>query len=94
MYIPNESVVRLVGLITIVYRICIAAYWILYSEFGLVSCIDFFSKSAMTNLDVKEIEPAQNSGKNNFTSRLSVAKCTEACNRTCRLLLVTAHALL
>ena len=30
----------------------------------------------------------------NFTSRLSVAKCTEACNRTCRLLLVTGHALL
>ena len=29
-------------LIFIVHRICIAAYWILYSEFGLVSCIDLF----------------------------------------------------
>ena len=29
-------------LISIADRICIAAYWILYSEFGLVSCIDLF----------------------------------------------------
>ena len=37
MYTLNGSVMRLVGELS-----CIAAYWILYSEFGLVSCIDLF----------------------------------------------------
>ena len=43
-------------LISIVYMIMmhIAAYWILYSEFGRVSCIDLFSTSAMVNLEVKQ----------------------------------------
>ena len=36
-------------LISIVYRVCIAAYWILHSEFGLVSCNDIFSTSAMAS---------------------------------------------
>ena len=55
MYPLNGSVVRLVGelSISLVDRMCIAAYWILYSELGLVSRIDFFSSSAMANLDVK-----------------------------------------
>ena len=29
-------------LLSIVYMMCIAAYWILYGELGLVSCIDLF----------------------------------------------------
>ena len=37
MYTLNRSVVWLFGELS-----CIAAYWILYSEFGLVSCIDLF----------------------------------------------------
>ena len=37
MYTLNGSLVQLVGELS-----CIAAYWILYSEFGLVSCIDLF----------------------------------------------------
>ena len=37
MYTLNGSVVRLVGELS-----CIAACWILYTEFGLVSCIDLF----------------------------------------------------
>ena len=48
MYKQNGLMVRLVDELS-----CIAAYWILYSEFGLVSCIDIFSTSAMANLDVK-----------------------------------------
>ena len=31
-------------LISIVYMICIAAYWILYSVFRLVSCIEVFRR--------------------------------------------------
>ena len=37
MYTLDGSVVRLVGELS-----CIAAYWILYNEFGRVSCIDLF----------------------------------------------------
>ena len=47
MYTLNGSVVRLFGELS-----CIAAHWILYSEFGLVSCIDLFFD---VNLDVKLI---------------------------------------
>ena len=54
MYTPGRWCGLLVNcLISIVYKICIAAYWILYSEFGRVSCIDLFSTLAMDNLDVK-----------------------------------------
>ena len=54
MYTPGRWCGLLVNcLISIVYRICIAAYWILYSEFGLVSVSILFSTSAMVNLDVK-----------------------------------------
>ena len=43
MYTPGRWCGLLVNcLISIVYRTCIAAYWILYSELGLVSCIDLF----------------------------------------------------
>ena len=44
MYTLNGSVVRLVGELSYLHCLhgCIAAYSILYSKFGLVSCIDLF----------------------------------------------------